>query len=38
MMKRGSLYVDKDFEELFPVKCGQSAISPARLALITIMQ
>lgn len=26
----GSLYVDKDFEELFPVKCGQSAISRAR--------
>lgn len=38
MMRRGSFYVDKDFEELFPVKCGQSAISPARLAFITVMQ
>jgi transposase len=34
----GSLYVDRDFEDLFPAKCGQSAISPARLALITVMQ
>lgn len=34
----GGLYIDKDFEDLFPVKCGQSAISPARLALITVMQ
>ncbi|WP_446387477.1 transposase, partial [Coleofasciculus sp. B1-GNL1-01] len=34
----GTLYKDKDFVGVFPVRCGQSAISPARLALITIMQ
>jgi transposase len=34
----GTLYQDKDFVDVFPVRCGQSAISPARLALITIMQ
>jgi transposase len=34
----GTLYKDKDFVDLFPIRCGQSAISPARLALITIMQ
>ena len=32
----GTLYKDKDFVDVFPVRCGQSAISPARLALITI--
>ncbi len=26
----GTLYKDKDFVDLFPVRCGQSAISPAR--------
>jgi transposase len=34
----GIFYLDKDFEDLFPVQCGQSAISPAKLALITVMQ
>ena len=34
----GTLYVDNDFAELFPASCGQSAISPAKLALITVMQ
>ena len=34
----GQLYVDRDFQSLFPAECGQSAISPAKLALITIMQ
>ena len=34
----GILYSDEDFRDLFPVKCGKSAISPARLALVTIMQ
>jgi len=34
----GILYSDKDFRDLFPVKCGKSAISPARLDLVTIMQ
>ncbi len=32
------LYTDEDFSDLFPVKGGQSAISPAKLALVTIMQ
>lgn len=34
----GQLYQDEDFQVLYPARCGQSAISPARLALITIMQ
>ena len=34
----GNIYTDKDFQDLFPARCGQSAISPASLALITIMQ
>jgi transposase len=34
----GQLYQDEDFQALYPAPCGQSAISPARLALITIMQ
>jgi transposase len=34
----GIFYLDEDFEDLFPARCGQSAISPAKLALITVMQ
>ncbi len=34
----GTLYLDSDFLKLFPARCGQSAISPAKLALITVMQ
>jgi transposase len=34
----GNIYTDKDFQDLFPARCGQSGISPASLALITIMQ
>lgn len=34
----GTIYKDSDFWELFPARCGKSAISPARLALITVMQ
>lgn len=34
----GQIYQDEDFQTLYPAHCGQSAISPARLALITIMQ
>jgi len=34
----GTIYSDSDFLELFPARCGKSAISPARLALITLMQ
>ena len=34
----GQIYLDKDFQSLYPVRCGKSALSPARLALITIMQ
>jgi len=34
----GTIYKDSDFLELFPARCGKSAISPARLALITVMQ
>jgi len=34
----GTIYSDSDFKELFPARCGQSALSPAKLALITIMQ
>lgn len=30
----GTLYTDTDFASLFPVRSGQSAISPAKLALI----
>ncbi|MBC6474653.1 MAG: transposase, partial [Hormoscilla sp. GM102CHS1] len=33
----GQIYTDNDFESLDP-RCGQSAMSPAKLALITIMQ
>lgn len=36
--KLGQLYEDEDFQELYPARCGQSALSPARLALITVMQ
>ncbi|NEP15228.1 MAG: IS1182 family transposase [Symploca sp. SIO2C1] len=34
----GTIYKDSDFKELFPARCGKSALSPAKLALITIMQ
>jgi transposase len=34
----GTIYEDSDFKELFPARCGKSAISPAKLALITVMQ
>lgn len=34
----GQLYKDKDFICLYRTHCGQLAFSPARLALITIMQ
>ncbi|NES19372.1 MAG: transposase [Symploca sp. SIO3E6] len=34
----GAIYKDSDFKELFSAQCGQSALSPAKLALITIMQ
>jgi transposase len=34
----GTLYTDTDFTTLFPARSGQSAISPAKLALITVMQ
>lgn len=34
----GIFYIDKDFEDLFPARCGQSAISPAKVALIIVMQ
>jgi transposase len=34
----GVLYTDEDFAVLYPARCGQSAISPGKLALITIMQ
>lgn len=34
----GQIYSDSDFQSLYPVHCGQSALSPARLALITVMQ
>ena len=34
----GQLYQDEDFQVLYRARCGQSAISPARLALIIIMQ
>lgn len=34
----GQIYNDSDFQSLYPVRCGQSALSPSRLALITIMQ
>ncbi len=33
----GSIYADKDFEELFP-KEGQPAETPWRLALVTVLQ
>ena len=26
----GTLYLDSDFSKLFPARCGQSAISPAK--------
>src|SRR3569832_583833 len=34
----GVLYCDSDFVTLFRADCGQPPISPAQLALITIMQ
>ena len=34
----GQLYVDRDFQSLFPSNCGQSAMSPGKLALIRVMQ
>ncbi len=34
----GQFYNDKDFQTLFSADCGQSALSPGQLALITIMQ
>ncbi|MCP6762474.1 MAG: IS1182 family transposase [Fischerella sp. CENA71] len=34
----GVLYQDVEFAGLFPAKCGQSAMSPGKLALITVMQ
>jgi transposase len=33
----GTFYRDKDFADLFP-KCGQPALTPWRLALVTVMQ
>ncbi|MBU7587267.1 MAG: transposase, partial [Nostoc sp. TH1S01] len=34
----GVLYADREFTSLFPARCGKSAISPGKLALITVMQ
>lgn len=34
----GQIYVDSDFQNLYPARCGQLAISPGFLALITVMQ
>jgi transposase len=34
----GQLYLDSDFQALYRSHCGQLALSPARLALITVMQ
>ena len=34
----GQLYEDQDFRKLYPARCGKLAFSPAKLALITIMQ
>jgi transposase len=34
----GQIYVDSDFQSLYPTRCGQLALSPGRLALITVMQ
>jgi len=34
----GQIYIDSDFQHLYPARCGQLALSPARLALITVMQ
>lgn len=34
----GQLYQDQDFQELYPARCGKLAFSPAKLALITLMQ
>lgn len=34
----GQFYYDQDFQTLFRGDCGQSALSPGQLALITIMQ
>jgi transposase len=34
----GQIYVDSDFKSLYPARCGQLALSPGRLALITVMQ
>jgi transposase len=32
----GQLYYDQDFQTLFRADCGQSALSPGQLALITM--
>jgi len=34
----GQFYRDEDFTTLFRADCGQSALSPGQLALITLMQ
>lgn len=34
----GQLYLDSDFQAIYRSHCGQLALSPARLALITVMQ
>jgi transposase len=34
----GQLYQDRDFLKLYPACCGKLAFSPAKLALITLMQ
>jgi len=34
----GQLYFDEDFHALYRARCGKEAISPARLALVTVMQ
>ena len=34
----GQLYKDEDFQALYRARCGKEAISPARLALVTVMQ
>jgi len=34
----GQLYSDEDFCDLYRARCGKEAISPARLALVTVMQ
>lgn len=34
----GGLYLDTDFVTLFRADCGQRALSPGQLALVTVMQ